>query len=472
MLCIRFRRLSSLMILAGLLAGVGAAGAGPDAADEQDQTLERVLQENRDLRQRVDRLEDTVRQLVDELRRRPSPPAEGSENRDATAVGQPTAVQRQMAADAAKREAGLLPMWSSVDVQFYGKIKLDAAIDSARTNTGNFARWVTPQPGNATDAQFNMTANETRLGLKLDGPTTGGLHTGGVVEVDFYGGGGENRPNPMLRHAYMRLQWPEQDFEIIAGQTWDLISPLNPSTLNYPVQWWAGNIGYRRPQVRVTKGVPLCEGVKATFAAAATRNIGHVSGFDPGDSGEDSALPGLQGRAALSFPGLGGRTMTVGVSSHWAHEEYDVDADDRNVGLDSWSANLDLQVPVCDWLAIKGELFGGQNLDAYLGSIGNGVDVFGNSITEVQSVGGWLAASLGPWDRWRFNVGFSGEAVNDGDVETVGTRTCNQSVFGNTIYQLSEHTSVGLEVSHWHTGYEGLDDRDSVRVQGSFIYQW
>ena len=44
-------------------------------------------------------------------------------------------------------------------------------------------------------------------------------------------------------------------FTILGGQTWDVISPLNPRSLNYSVYWWAGNIGYRRPQVRLTKGM-------------------------------------------------------------------------------------------------------------------------------------------------------------------------------------------------------------------------
>ena len=467
----------SVTLLGGLCVGLGLAAiaqAGPDGAEDPAATLQRVLQENAALRERVGALEKTVSQLVTELQRRQGAAAEAPTTGDAAAAeADRAAAQERLLADARQRDAGIWPVWSGLDVQFYGKIKLNAAIDSARTSTGNYARWVEAQPGNPSDTQFNMTANETRLGLNIRGPKTESFETSGQVEVDFYGGGGtENKPNLMLRHAYMKLAWPQRGLEIIAGQTWDVISPRNPSTLNYPVQWWAGNIGYRRPQVRVTQGVALCDGVKATLSAAATRNIGRNSGFDPGDTGEDAGMPGLQGRAAVSFPLWGERETTVGVSSHWAREEYDTDGDDGNVDLDSWSANLDVQMPICDWLSVQAELFGGQNLDAYLGSIGSGVDVFGNSITEVRSFGGWVAASLGPWDRWRFNVGFSGETVNDGDVDTAGARTCNQALFGNTIYELNENASVGLEISHWHTGYVEQDDRDSVRVQGSFIYQW
>ena len=79
-----------------------------------------------------------------------------------------------------------------------------------------------------------------------------GLNTG---KLDlFYGAGGaENKAEIMMRHAFFKLDWPQERFSIIAGQTSDVISPLLPDTINYSVAWWSGNIGYRRPQIRITK---------------------------------------------------------------------------------------------------------------------------------------------------------------------------------------------------------------------------
>ena len=95
-----------------------------------------------------------------------------------------------------------------------------------------------------------------------------------AVEIDFYGSGGtENKAKLQLRHAYMKLDWPADDLSVIAGQTSDVFSPLNPSTLNYTVLWDAGNIGYRRPQIRLGD-VGGSGDTKVTFAAAATRPIG------------------------------------------------------------------------------------------------------------------------------------------------------------------------------------------------------
>ncbi len=371
-------------------------------------------------------------------------------------------------------------VWANLDVQLYGRLKADASFDTSRTSTGDFARWVEPESTNANDHESNITANETRLGMRINGPDVGEAKTSGVFEMDFYGGGAENKSNPMMRHAYMQIDWAKYGLSLLAGQTWDVISPLNPTTLNYSVQWWAGNIGYRRPQIRLTKVCDLGGGTTLKIETAVARNIGHTSGFDPGDSGEDSALPSLQGRASLTFPFLDGQKATIGASGHYAKEEYDTDATGRNLDADSWSANLDMDLPIVSWLRVKGEMYTGQDLDAYLGGIGQGInmDPAGHAIlvnghlTEIHSTGGWIAASLGPWGPWTFNVGCSGEFIDDSDVTSAAARTCNSSIFTNAIYKINTNTSVGLEVSRWHTEYKGLDAGDSIRVQTSFIYQF
>ena len=154
--------------------------------------------------------------------------------------------------------------WSTVDLQFYGFIKVDAAYDTSHANPGNFVRWIDLEPGNENDEQFNLTANQTRLGLWLTSPDDPdkSLLTKGRVEIDFYGGGAENKPNPMLRLAYIDLHWRKSGWRFLAGQSFDVISPLFPVTINYSVQWWAGNIGYRRPQLQLGRKFSLSDSSK------------------------------------------------------------------------------------------------------------------------------------------------------------------------------------------------------------------
>jgi hypothetical protein len=362
--------------------------------------------------------------------------------------------------------------WSDLDLQFYGYLKFDAAYNSARMDNGDYGKWVERQDTNSRDDQFAMTANETRLGMRLSGPDDGVMKTSGRVEVDFYGGGSENKANPMMRHAYIELDWPADRFSIIAGQTSDVISPLVPTTVNYSVCWWVGNIGYRRPQIRLTKEYEVGPQESLKLEGALSRTIGRdsVTGIN---SGEDSGLPTAQARVSMSLPLFGPKISTVGVSGHYGREEYDTAANGDNRKFTSWSLNLDVTHPVNEWLAIKSELFTGADLDSYLGGIGQGVTTSAgpNQYEAINSHGGWIAASLGPWDKEQFNVGVSMDNVNRGNVND-GDRTMNRAVFANMYYSLNKNTQWAVELSHWRTEYRGPGDGDSIRAQTSLIYKF
>ena len=101
-----------------------------------------------------------------------------------------------------------------------------------------------------------MDVRNTRLGFDVGGPRIaclGDAVGGGKVEIDFQNNAlnvtsGENKSTIMLRHAYFDVK--NDDFRLLVGQTWDVISPLNPGMLLYSVGWDGGNIGYRRAQFR------------------------------------------------------------------------------------------------------------------------------------------------------------------------------------------------------------------------------
>jgi len=363
---------------------------------------------------------------------------------------------------------------SDIKITPYGYIKADASYDNSRVNNGNYVAWVDPEASNNNDDEFNLTANQTRIGLKISGPDSDDLNVSGVIEVDFYGGNKDgasgNKSHPFMRHAYIKMDWPKERFNIIAGQTWDTISPLNPGTLNYSVAWWAGNIGYRRPQIRLTKSYDLGNDLDLKLEGALARNIGTDSNikndpFDTAESGQDSGQPMYQGRTSLTFPMLAYKPTTVGVSGHWGKEEFDT----NNKKFDTWSLNLDINQPVNEWLTIKSELFRGENLNQFLGGIGQGINT--TTFNEISTKGGWIAASIGPFDKWRFNTGFTMESVDRDDLNA-SDRNVNSSIFGNMIYSFNKNTDWGLEISRWRTDYKDAADADDLRVQSSFIYKF
>ena len=413
-----------------------------------------VTRENAQLRQRVETLEKQVEQLQATVK----PPA-----------AEPAPVPAPPAA--AGLEPGKKPFWSTLDIQFYGYIKLDAAWDSSGVNPGDYVLFT--ERGREGDDEFNLTARQTRLGLKIQGPSTGNMKASGVVEADFYGSAGaENKPNLLVRHAYMTFDWPEDKFSILAGQTSDVISPLYPNTLNYTVLWDAGNIGYRHPQVRLTQQLSVGNDMTLELAGAISRTIGDAELLNPAFTpGANAGFPTLQGRAGLTYPWFGFKPTVIGVSAHWGREQYSSDEK-----FDSWSLNLDVLQPICPVVTVKGEAYVGANLDDYFGGIGQGVrtrTVGGTTLFQkaIGDRGGWFAVTLGPWDAWSFNVGAGLDEVESEDVDALA-RTSNRSLFANAIYALNKSADIGVELSQWRTDFKNADDVDDVRIQTSFIYKF
>ncbi len=461
-----------------LVGGFAKADNASDAAKENEQ-----------LRQRVDKLEKELAELKEMLLQRtapPSRPAEIEKPKPPVVVQQPvkpqapielSEAQMRKIAEMAGETNGKKSVWSNLDIQLYGYIKADASYDTSRTHPGNYVVWADSESTKSNDNEFNMTANQTRLGMLINGPDGDAIKASGRLEFDFYGNyASENKAKIQMRHAYMKWLWKDCRTEILAGQTSDVISPLNPSTLNYTVLWDVGNIGYRRPQIRLTKWVGLGQDTELKLEGAIARTIGRTSTLvtPNSESGEDAGFPTFQARIGLTTPIFGKRPTTVGVSSHWGQEEYDITAAGDNKIFDTWSLNLDIEQPIFEWLKIKTELFTGANLNEYFGGIGQGVNTDTTKTrfyNEIESKGGWIAASLGPWDKKEFNIGIGIDDVDSSDLNT-GDRSRNQCIFGNMIHSFNKQMQAGIEISHWRTQYVGPGDADAIRAQTSLIYKF
>jgi hypothetical protein len=338
----------------------------------------------------------------------------------------------------------------------YGYIKLDASYDQSRTNDGNFVYIVLPEA--TSDDEFNMTAKQTRLGLSFLEEDSERPRVTGKVELDFYGGGPENKPNPMLRHAFMKLEYP--GFSLLAGQTSDLYAPLNPTTLNYIVLWKCGNTGYRRPQVRLTKKMAMGEKTHLTLAGSLNRAVGR------GQDGEDAAMPAAMGRIALSIQLSGRKFATLGLSGLVGQERSDV----LDETFESEAVAIDVSIPMGEKASLKGEYYMGQNMASYLGGIGQGIDQ--DHLEEIETSGGWahLAMSLNEYASLNVGAGLDDPDLQEGD--TINMLDENLSYFGNIIVKLQTTVSVGVEYLGTETTYADGESYQNHRGQLSFIYKF
>jgi hypothetical protein len=363
--------------------------------------------------------------------------------------------------------------WSKGDFTVipYGILWPNMVYSTERTNPGSYTLWVL-SGSTVPEHEFIVDARTTRLGLDVLGPKIECLNcaqSGGRVEIDFQNQvlSTENKPTIMLRHAYIEVK--DEDFRLLGGQTWDVISPLMPGVLNYAVGWDAGNIGYRRAQFRGERYLKFSDVSMLTAQLSVNQQV-FADASAPRIAGEVSNWPIVEGRAAWTIghrePGC--YPITLGVSGHIGEEEFDssiIGNDDRRR---TWSGNIDLRIPITERLGFQGECQVGENLDSFLGGIGQGVDP--TSFNTIRDAGGWFEF----WYDWtpclHSHVGFSLDNPNDHDLHTAGERSYNQYYYGNLLYDVTKQFLVGLEVSSWETLYVGQLPGNSIRTEFAAKY--
>lgn len=449
----RKRALPYALMLAGLLLAPPAATAA--------ETLE----------ERVIRLEKELAELKTLVGQKPAATAQ-----TAAAPSSPAAPAQQTAKPELQSPL-TVTLGSGVKAQLYGFARFDASYDTGKINPGNIALWVRPEGLNNNDAEWNLTAGATRLGLNLTGPDTDTIKLSGNIEFDFLSNiGAENNASPRLRHGYLKAFWPASDFSILAGQTWDVISSQIPFTDDPAIMWAAGNIGSRHPQLRLTKGFSVGEKGRIEVVAAASRTIGESNNLAETwntDPGKDADIPTIQGRIAFSTPLLvNTQPATIALSGHFGQEEWDSDKTGDHETLDSWSCNVEIALPLSEKLALAGEYFTGSNLDDYWGGIGQGVNnTISSDLKEIRSQGGWAAIRYTMNSSSSFSLGAGIDDPNDNDLAT-GGRSLNQSVFANVINRITPNFIFGLQLSKWNTDYKNAPDSDAFRAQSSMTYRF
>ena len=369
--------------------------------------------------------------------------------------------------------------------KFSGYFKTDFIYDQTRVNSGNYALYIMER--NPIDSPDNdvmsITARESRFGLDFLW-TEGDTRTDARVEFDFYGLGAspaslnsmENKAAPMLRHAYVKLT--KKQWSLLAGQTSDIISPLVPKTANYSVLWDQGNIGYRRPQVRLSAWGDLSDNGKITAAGGIFRTLGGDIDGDKIDDGADAGIPTFQGRLAISSKVREKGTMELGVSGHYGTENFLSGRNSKSA--ESWSGNVDFRYTPCERWELMAELFVGDNLGAYLGGVGQTLNPMN---TEIGSKGGWTELSFRATKGLWLNAGYGADNPDEDDflipIDEHNVRSFigkNSSLFASVMYDLTSTVTAMFELSQLKTTYEyrwmagnelGADDKDydELRVQ-------
>ncbi len=346
----------------------------------------------------------------------------------------------------------LVPITAAADedeappLSIYGSARLDILADDSRMSDIHAPLFVENEPSTGRlDGELTMTPRLSQIGLGIDEwqlDNRGHYLGEGKVEIDFGGGTGTNVIR--LRHAYATIT-VRHKFEILAGQTWDLISPLYPTVQNDTQLLFAGNTGDRRPQLRLS-ALPI-DNVRIAVAAAASGSLDQRDLDGDGQvDGMASGTPMLQGLIELRQPMRRGQVILLGLWGHLAREEL---ADGTRYPSRSIGAHLQVPSSVVTW---SGEFYGGTNASDIGGGVGQGANP--TSKRAVHSIGGWLEVALAPTRRHVVALGGSGDFVRGDDVMT-GERSGNGTAYAAIRYKPKSSLQLGAEYLYWKTLYRG-----------------
>ncbi len=365
--------------------------------------------------------------------------------------------------------------WTKGDMRIvpYGTAWGSMSCDSQRAKIGDYCLWIESQTTHPNEPDSSVDAKSTRIGLDFFGPGIPCLDDakiGGKVEVDFQGiFVTRNKPGLLLRHAYVEAK--DDEFRLLVGQTWDVISPLGIPTLNYTAGSAVGNLAYRRAQFRAERYWAISDTSLFTLQGSLNANVVTDYVSDTTVSADVGPYPDIQTRAAIT---LGPRTgcdvppITFGIGGHYGEQDYDFRSSpiELDVECHTWSVCADLYMPVTARLGFQAEFFTGYNLSNYMGGILQGIDRATRQ--GIHATGGWCDI----WYKWRPNLcSHTGYAIDDPDDRDMSSgRTYNQMIFTNLIYDATKNLQVGVELDVWKTRYMTLEPGEAVRVECAVKY--
>jgi hypothetical protein len=326
---------------------------------------------------------------------------------------------------------------SRMPVRLFGTLHATAFFNSGEANWLDNPNIVGVQPPDTRTGTFSMGVRQTRLGLAANGPTLGSVRTSGTVVADFFGGvpgfqTGQVMALPRLLVGFARLETTRTAVQI--GQDHAVLAPRDPTSLAafaFPSLFRSGNLYLRAPQVRLERA--LGGGLRAAGAVVAPIG-GDLPGEDyrfvpPALPGERSRRPAIEGRLAfdsttdVDAP----RVVSVGVSGHHGSE--------RRLGgsARAWAAALDFALRR-DRVGVAGEVFSGENIDAFGG--GTGLDA--------RAAGGWAELQLFASPRLSLHGGAGVDELR-GVRSTALLRRRNRSAYGSVIVSLTPELQSSFE---------------------------
>ena len=310
---------------------------------------------------------------------------------------------------------------------------------------------------------FSMGLRQTRIGFTADGPTLGDVRTSAVAAFDFFGGipgfqTGQVMGLPRLLVAYARFDGARVATQI--GQDHVVLAPRDPTSLSgfaFPLLFRSGNLYLRAPHARVELNAARLLRVAAGAVAPVGGDlvVEDYRFVPPALGGERSRRPSAQARIEVgSADAEAPRRASVALSGHYGWER-------RSAALaESWAAAVDFGARR-DVFGVAGEVFLGENIDAFGGALG----------LDARAAGGWAELQVLPTERMSFHAGYGTDEIRAANRLQLARRR-NRSAYGNVIFSLTPEVQASFEYRWLATVPGGASERRNHHFDWVLAYRF
>ena len=379
----------------------------------------------------------------------------------------PSVPDKQPGIDPVQREYDL--KFRNFGVNLYGFFYGQWTHDT-NGNAGPSIIWASSDAaGRNFPAETFVDVRSTRLGMNfISQRERAGWRSGGQLEADFDTASGA----PRIRHAFLRVERGASG--LIAGQTWQVVSQLNPDTVNFANLLGLGNLYERTPQVRFWRDLVSADRGYLRLDVGGLvqhQDLGQVVG------GAGIRIPGnlnyqLRLSGEVASPWNSERKVLLGVSGGVTRIAV-ADASERRGRIPHSVFAGELLIPFRHF-ALSGKSWAGKGIGFGTGAGQFAVVTAPGAFAAVPAHGGW--AQVQTWFHLaRRDFTLNGFYGLDNPADVVASVALpirkNSTVGGNLFVKLTEAFMFAPEVQYVRT--ERITGTNSdFRSSVGFFYSW
>ena len=346
-----------------------------------------------------------------------------------------------------------------------GNLKVVAYASPVRPYVAGAPFFLFPKDVTGKENVFRLSGQYSSFNAAITGPMVGDFQSGALLAAVLTGGNlvSDNYGvTPVNAFAYLR----NKHWSFSAGLQEDVFSPRMPDMIDtISALAFSGNPGNsNRAQLRVEHYVDLEEAGKITFATALTEPISTTLSSDLMTRTESNGIPSTEGRVSWAFGPPDANTLLkrpnfeVGISGVYGQYRtftggLGSGAPLKYLKTPVWGVAFDLGLRIGDRFGLQGEIYTGQALGNYMGTIGQAANNISGQ--ALRSRGGWIEATWFWAQQVRSSVGYGVDDISNQAGLQIGQISRNRTMFANIKWDVTQWWRLGLEGTYRWTDYVG-----------------